>query len=403
MALIGKIEAIGLSKKYRRGRQHDSLRDLIPSVARRLFSTKSESGQLGGQEFWAVRDVSFTVGPGDSLGLIGHNGAGKSTLLKLLMRVTRPTKGRCRVTGRLSGLIEIAAGFHPDLSGRENIWLQGSILGMSRADVQQKFDAIVQFSGISEFIDTPVKRYSSGMMARLGFSIAAHVDPDALIIDEILSVGDQSFQAQAFGRIRELVASGRPVILVSHQLSAVEELCRRAILLERGTVAFEGTSHDCVQRYLGGSGEGAKLALDDSPVTFGTVTVTNGDLLRSGDFVRFVITGVLATTDLPEHLEPVAVVLRSTSGGSILCIVGSRDVGLEFPSSGPFEVAVSMQLNVPPGLYSLETVAWDKKREAGVSVGPPVSVQVHEGTRFLGHVQTNAEMQWRTIAAPSAS
>ncbi|MBL8986306.1 MAG: ATP-binding cassette domain-containing protein [Gemmatimonadetes bacterium] len=388
----GRIEAIALGKKYRRGRQHDSLRDLIPAVARRLFSSRAESGRLRPEEFWALRDVSFDVGPGDSLGVIGHNGAGKSTLLRLLMRVTRPTTGRCRITGRLSGLLEIAAGFHPDLTGRENIWLQAAILGMSRADIQRRFTAIVDFSGIAEFIDTPVKRYSSGMMARLGFSIAAHVDPDALIIDEILAVGDQQFQAQAFGRIRELVTSGRPVILVSHQLPAVEELCRRAILLEHGTIVHEGAAAECVKHYLGTAGTTSRQLAEDSPVTIDAVEAVDADLVRSGDRLKLRITASVGGP-IDDHLEPIAVILRMTAGGTILAVVGSREAGLSLPTGGPVSLAVSLQLNVAPGIYSIEVVAWDKKREVALASGPPVSVQVQSGQQFLGLVQTHPEMR----------
>ena len=175
-------------KKFRRGERHDSLRDLVPSLVRRAL--RPQPATLQREEFWALRDLSFTVNPGEALGVIGPNGAGKSTLLKILSRILRPTVGRCVLGGRVGSLIEVAAAFHPDLTGRENVFLQGAIMGMRRAEIARKFDDIVDFSGVSEFIDTPVKRYSSGMNARLGFSIAAHLDPDVLLIDEVLSVGD---------------------------------------------------------------------------------------------------------------------------------------------------------------------------------------------------------------------
>ena len=239
------IEFDAVWKKFRRGERHDTLRDLLPSLLRR----RPAQGDLRDQEFWAVRDVSFTVSPGESLAIIGPNGAGKSTILKLLNRILPPTQGHCLVRGRTGALIEIAAGFHQDLTGRENVYLQGAIMGMRRAEIARKFDRIVDFSGVSEFIDTPVKRYSSGMNARLGFSIAAHLDPDVLIIDEVLSVGDASFQEQCLVRMRELAASGVPLVFVSHNLPAVLDLCTRGLVLARGTAVFQGTAADAVRHY----------------------------------------------------------------------------------------------------------------------------------------------------------
>src|SRR6267378_6132453 len=182
-------------KKFARGEQHTTLRDLIPALISSWWNKKKIDEQaLKGEEFWAVNDVSFSVPRGEALGIIGPNGSGKSTILKLLSGILRPDRGTYSVKGRLSALIEVGAGFHPDLTGRENIYLNGTILGMTRAEIKQRFDAIVAFSGVEEFLDTPVKRYSSGMYARLGFSVAAHVEPDVLIVDEVLSVGDYLFQ-----------------------------------------------------------------------------------------------------------------------------------------------------------------------------------------------------------------
>jgi homopolymeric O-antigen transport system ATP-binding protein len=235
-------------KKFRRGERHDSLRDLIPSFARRAMR-RQPPVDLGEQEFWAVRDVSFTVGVGEALGIIGPNGAGKSTVLKLLTRILKPTRGHCEVRGRAGALIEVAAGFHPDLTGRENVFLQGAIMGMKQAEIARTFDEIVEFAGVADFIDTPVKRYSSGMNARLGFAIAAHLDPDVLIIDEVLSVGDARFQERCLERMRELRARGIPLVFVSHNLLAVLELCTRAILIDRGSVRFDGSPNATIQEY----------------------------------------------------------------------------------------------------------------------------------------------------------
>ena len=278
-------------KKFRRGERHDTLRDLLPSLLRR----RGAAVDLRESEFWAVRDVSFTVTPGESLAIIGPNGAGKSTVLKLLNRILPPTRGRCEVRGRAGALIEIAAGFHQDLTGRENVYLQGAIMGMRRAEIARKFDRIVDFSGVSEFIDTPVKRYSSGMNARLGFSIAAHLDPDVLIVDEVLSVGDASFQEQCIVRMRELAASGVPLVFVSHNLPAVLDLCSRGLVLVRGAAAFQGTAAEAVSHYRAATWTSKSAAAPrqptDGPIQITGIQVLDGEgrpaaVIRSGAPMR---------------------------------------------------------------------------------------------------------------------
>jgi lipopolysaccharide transport system ATP-binding protein len=184
------------------------------------------------QDFWAVRDVSFQVARGEALGVIGHNGAGKSTMLKLLSNITAPSEGRITINGRLSALIEVGSGFHPELTGRENVFLSGSILGMRRREIAEKLESIVEFAGVRQFIDTPVKRYSSGMYVRLGFAIAAHLDPDILLLDEVLAVGDAAFQLKCIQRIQELEQAGTTIVFISHDLGAVERLCSRVILMK---------------------------------------------------------------------------------------------------------------------------------------------------------------------------
>jgi lipopolysaccharide transport system ATP-binding protein len=201
------------------------------------------------EPFFALRDVSFQVRRGEALGIIGHNGAGKSTILKLLSRITAPSRGEITIDGRLSALIEVGSGFHPELSGRENVYLSGAILGMRRREIAAKLDSIVEFAGVRAFIDTPVKRYSSGMYVRLGFAIAAHLDPDILLLDEVLAVGDAAFQARCMQRIRELEAAGTTIVFISHDLNAVERLCQRAILMRRGQIADEGLPRDVIHRY----------------------------------------------------------------------------------------------------------------------------------------------------------
>jgi lipopolysaccharide transport system ATP-binding protein len=243
------VEFDGVWKKFRRGERHDSLRDLIPAAARRVMGKSRPRPDLEAHEFWAIRDVSFAIGPGDAVGIIGPNGAGKSTTLKLLTRILKPTRGHCRVRGRVGALIEVAAGFHADLTGRENVYLQGAIMGMRQRDIRSRFDAIVDFAGVADFIDTPVKRYSSGMNARLGFAIAAHLDPDVMIIDEVLSVGDTAFQAKCVAHMQGMIDRGTPIVFVSHNLPAVLALCTRVLVVSGGSVSFDGDPVEGVQGY----------------------------------------------------------------------------------------------------------------------------------------------------------
>lgn len=238
-----------VSKRFARGEMHDSLRDFIPSLLAKLAG-RARSSLTARKEFWALQDVSFELQRGEAFGIIGANGAGKSTILKLITGIMKPTSGHIELNGRLSALIEVGAGFHPDLTGRENIYLNGTILGMRRAEIDRKFNAIVEFSGLADFIDTPVKRYSTGMYARLGFSVAAHVDPDILIVDEVLSVGDIVFQNRCLEKMNEIIRSGATVIFVSHNLRAIAELCPRSILLEHGKVAALGPSQEVLRSYL---------------------------------------------------------------------------------------------------------------------------------------------------------
>jgi len=243
------LEIDGVYKKFRRGELYTSLRDLVPAVVGRVVRGKRPDDELDQRDFWALREVSFGVKRGEAFAIIGGNGAGKSTLLKLLTGIMRPTRGEIRIAGRVSALIEVSAGFHPDLTGRENVYLNGAILGMTREEIRRRFDAIVAFSGLEEFIDTPVKRYSSGMFARLGFSVAAHVDPDVLLVDEVLSVGDYMFQRKCVERMNAVIAAGSTVIFVSHNLRAVSNLCQRSLLLERGQVKMIGPTEQVIHAY----------------------------------------------------------------------------------------------------------------------------------------------------------
>lgn len=260
------IEINGLSKRYALGAARQSyvaLRDVLTYIASRPFQflkKKAETslGMHKNPQFWALRDISFTVQPGEVIGIIGKNGAGKSTLLKILTGITPPTSGEALLRGRVSSLLEVGTGFHPELTGRENIYLNGAILGMGRKEIAKKFDEIVDFAGISQFLDTPVKHYSSGMYVRLAFSVAAHMEPDILIVDEVLAVGDAEFQKKCLGKMSEVTRSkGRTILFVSHNMQAIQELCHRTVLLEKGTVKMIGPTEQVITHYLSSVAENA--------------------------------------------------------------------------------------------------------------------------------------------------
>jgi lipopolysaccharide transport system ATP-binding protein len=241
------IKVEGLSKLYQLGKnKNGSLRESLASTWNQLTGRKSASAE----DFWALEDVSFQIKRGEAVGIIGKNGAGKSTLLKVLSRITEPTKGRIEIDGRVASLLEVGTGFHPELSGRENVFLNGTILGMTRREIKAKFDDIVDFSGVEKFIDTPVKYYSSGMYVRLAFSVAAYLEPEILIIDEVLAVGDAEFQKKCLGKMSEVTGQGRTVLFVSHSMAAVNTFCTHGILLQKGRLAYEGPIRQAVERYI---------------------------------------------------------------------------------------------------------------------------------------------------------
>ncbi|HJU65021.1 MAG TPA: polysaccharide ABC transporter ATP-binding protein [Gemmatimonadaceae bacterium] len=384
-------------KKFRRGQRHDSLRDLVPAIAKGIFRRRSSADLTDRSEFWALRDISFEVRAGEALGIIGSNGAGKSTTLKLLTRILKPTRGRCEIHGRCGALIEIAAGFHPDLTGRENIYLQGAIMGMRRHEIARKFDEIVEFSGIADFIDTQVKRYSSGMNARLGFSVAAHLEPDVLLIDEVLSVGDFAFQQRAFDRMKTVVRSGIPVVVVSHQLERVASLCTHGLLLQRGQAAHYGPPADCIAAYVMGQAQ-TTVPTEDCPVHLDAASL-GSPRVRSGEYVTLTVSGHMLRPVELDEVEPVGLSVRALHTGQQLFACGSSRFPITFPEAGAFEVEVDLQMNVPVGKYLIETVVWDRVHERAMATGPSVMVDVAEGAGFWGSVQLNPRMRFTRRSA----
>lgn len=282
------LEVNGISKKFLIEHQqlpYLSLRDKIANPFR------SKSSQ---EEFWALKDVSFSVQPGESLGIIGKNGAGKSTLLKILSRITPPTSGRIVVRGRIASLLEVGTGFHQELTGRENIFMNGSILGMKNSEIKSKFDEIVDFSGAEKFLDTPIKHYSSGMQLRLAFAVAAHLDPEILIIDEVLAVGDAEFQKKCLGRMETVSKSGRTILFVSHNMTMIQQLCEKSILLSKGRIKNVGDTNSVIEHYL----------LDDEKKH----AIDKAQLLGAGVSVL-----IVSVTSAPQSLADMSIDFELTS------------------------------------------------------------------------------------------
>lgn len=248
--------------KHQNAERYTALRDVIANKAK-SFLNPSKSNGITQEEFWALKDVSFEIKQGDRMGIIGRNGAGKSTLLKVLSRIVTPTKGRIVMEGRVASLLEVGTGFHPELSGRENIFLNGSILGMSRAEIKSKFDEIVAFSEVENFLDTPVKRYSSGMYVRLAFAVAAHLEPEILIVDEVLAVGDAEFQKKCIGKMKDVSGEGRTVLFVSHNMAAIQSLCDKAMYLKQGKMEMIGDVEQVMSAYLKASSQIQQIDLSD--------------------------------------------------------------------------------------------------------------------------------------------
>jgi len=286
------ISVKNISKKYNITHQRGgyiAMRDVMANIAKKPFSflkrkVSKITGRITKEEFWALKDIDFDVFKGEAVGIIGANGAGKSTLLKILTGITPPTTGEIKMHGKVASLLEVGTGFHQELTGRENIFLNGAILGMTKEEITEKFDAIVEFSGVKKFIDTPVKRYSSGMLVRLGFSVAAHMEPDILLVDEVLAVGDADFQKKCLGKMDEVTGKGgRTILFVSHNLDAIEKLCKRCILLKNGKIEMVGKTKDVIDEYSNVKSNLVNIPLEKRTDRKGSgkVIFTNCEILSS--------------------------------------------------------------------------------------------------------------------------
>lgn len=347
MKAIIKVEKLG--KKYRIGTsapRYGTLRDSVSHTLSAPFRRLRRSGNGGPNEdtIWALKDVSFEVNPGEVVGIIGRNGAGKSTLLKILSRITEPTEGGVDLNGRVGSLLEVGTGFHPELTGRENIYLNGAILGMHRNEIVRKFDEIVSFAEIERFVDTPVKHYSSGMYVRLAFAVAAHLDPEILVIDEVLAVGDAKFQKKCIAKVGDTVKQGKTILIVSHQMSLIESTCSRALVLQKGRVVFDGTTSGAITHYV------RDLTGSTSPGNFRTLTRSgNGEILLNSFWLEddsgTVIASASSGKDLVVAFGYEKTCLRDRSinfgfsihtvTGQPLSILYSEYQGVSFKAIGP--------------------------------------------------------------------
>ena len=373
--MSARIVAEGIGKRYviRHGStRYRTLReDLMSTVMAplRLLGARGSASTHGTsrEEFWAVRDLSFEVSDGEVFGIIGRNGAGKSTLLKILARIIQPTEGRATVRGRVGTLLEVGAGFHPELTGRDNIYLSGAILGMSRQEIARRFDEIVAFSGVERFLDTPVKRYSSGMYLRLAFSVAAHLEADILVVDEVLAVGDAEFQQKCLGRMEQVAGSGRTVLFVSHNLAAVHALCTRAGVLERGRFVQYGSVDDCIRSYLNWGDESANARVTFPASASGALRMTSAVVLADSRPTTRVIMGAALSLEVEFACEPavrlpyIGFTLHGKRG-EILLSVNNRYQRAE-PYSAPVSAGlIRLDLGIVPlvaGRYSVSLYLGD--------------------------------------------
>jgi lipopolysaccharide transport system ATP-binding protein len=399
---LGKMYQIGASQgAYRYKSLRESLVQGVNAQLHRILNPKSSLN--GSDKIWALKDVSFEVKKGEVIGIIGRNGAGKSTLLKVLSHITEPTKGRVRLHGRVGSLLEVGTGFHPELTGRENIYLNGSILGMKKAEINQKFDEIVAFAEIEKFLDTPVKRYSSGMYVRLAFAVAAHLQPEILLVDEVLAVGDTEFQKKCLGKMGDVANEGRTVLFVSHNMGAIETLCKRGVLLDNGQISCIGNVHDVVSTYIH-----KNLVKNDQPFINcvrsgnGKIRITGFHLEDSEErLVTYAVSGspiifAIEYETKGENCRNVSVGLsvhQNNEGNLLMYYSGFSDVLFsDLPQKGIFRCQVN-DCPLGPGNYLVML----RIIENGIEVDWPriyLPISIHIGDYYKTGSYDGALIQW---------
>lgn len=412
------IRVQDLSKLYYLGgpsAAYSTLRESLMELARSPWRYLRRSNEP--QTLWALKDVSFEVAAGEVVGIIGRNGAGKSTLLKILSRITEPTTGRADLYGRVASLLEVGTGFHPELTGRENIFLNGSILGMTRKEIEAKFDEIVSFAEIEKFIDTPVKRYSSGMYVRLAFAVAAHLEPEILIVDEVLAVGDASFQKKCLGRMRDVASTGRTVIFVSHNMASVSSLCSKAMVLWEGKVEYPlGNVEQAVQKYLTQVHKITKTRLGDRSDRAGDGRVRIQDFGSfdcDGNELQYLATGQdvdfrIYYSSMVSSVQNIVVAIGISSNfGSFISLLSNEQVGNTVDSirkDGFFSCKIK-KLPLAPGIYTASLII--RSNEAIVDwIQQAVTILVEPGDFFgtgrlppASHPGVLLEQEWAVVAA----
>jgi len=395
---LGKQFRIGTPERYRTLR--DTVTDTISAPFR--FLRNGGSAKAPADTIWALKDISFDVKVGEVVGIIGRNGSGKSTLLKILSRITEPTEGHAEIHGRVGSLLEVGTGFHPELTGRENIFLNGAILGMAKAEIQRKFDEIVAFSEVDKFIDTPVKHYSSGMYLRLAFAVAAHMEPEILIVDEVLAVGDQKFQEKCLSKMDEVGRQGRTVLFVSHSMSSIQSLCQRVIVLERGKVKQDAATADSMMEYLkGDAGESytAEYTSTKPQIVKAGVRVRDEHLLISADFISpFPLSPVIGFVIYDPMGNPVfGTNMRAEADASIVPPSLSGRVEIEIPHHNlrPNQYLLSLWL----GDSYCDYCAIERVLQIDLNTGPAFELPSH----IIGSLSLPVAWRWTQLTTASDS
>lgn len=426
MAVAIAVE--GLSKKYildhQRLERYTALRDVLASGAKRFASKllhplADTEDDVTHETFWALKDVNFAVQQGDRVAIIGRNGAGKSTLLKILSRITEPTSGRFSIRGRVASLLEVGTGFHPELTGRENIFLNGAILGMTRAEIARKFDEIVAFAEVEQFLDTPVKRYSNGMYVRLAFAVAAHLEPEILIVDEVLAVGDIQFQKKCLGKMKDVGKEGRTVLFVSHNMAAVNQLCTKGILMEKGQIYAEGAVENILDQYIQRSAANRSHAFvnqtRDSHAKARLIEahVLGRDNKSCAVFPIDQSAGIMLIWQLkvPVPFLRVGVEIMDTNGVVVLSSMDTDTTGLHGKPRQPgvfHETMLMPPFLLMPGIYSVKAFAGMPGIERIMEMENILEFEVTENHTHLSHVPgarrsgyIAAPLQWEVHPGPA--